>query len=455
MDELSWVPSSFQILRRNDGYISGIVNSDEELENLLENHKRVTLTSFLKWSDNSKDSSKRRFLWQVEDYSQDTPLCVTRRIILSCRHGKAPCRRTCAAQDHSLERTVTKKRIRIKKVKKLNCPAKLFIRHVRRYDSFSVKGDASRAKKEDAMRRLKEELTRSDPPTSAFIHVRLPLVDAHQNHTIASGCCFSRSIHPKVNVKCARELCTPHEGDQAYFPSDATIQKHINMGLVEKQTGPTDGCGSLGGSCARTDEHHDHKPVSDDAFSPNDELSWVPSSFKILKRSDGYISGIVDSEEELKNLLENHKRATLTSFLKWSEKSKNSSKLRFLWQVEDYSEETPLCVTRREILTCRHGKASCRRPSAARENSLEQTCTKKRIRAQKVKKLDCPAKLFIRHVKRYDSFSVKGDSSRAKKEDAMRRLKEELTRSDPPTSEFIHVRLPLVEAHQNHAFTPK
>ena len=70
-----------------------------------------------------------------------------------------------------------------------------------RYDTFSVKGDASRARKEDAMKRLKQELAQTNPPTSTFIHVKIPLVEAHQNHTIDSGCCYSRHIHPKVRDK--------------------------------------------------------------------------------------------------------------------------------------------------------------------------------------------------------------------------------------------------------------
>ncbi|XP_070848585.1 calcium-responsive transcription factor isoform X1 [Chaetodon trifascialis] len=246
MEDLSWLPPSFQILNRSGGYISGIVNSEEELRTLLENHKTATLTSFNKWSDTVKDSSKLRRLWQVEDYSEDTPLCVTKRVILTCHHGKAPCRRPSTANtEASLEHACKKKRIR--KGKKLDCPAKLFIRHVMRYDTFSVKGDASRARKEDAMKRLKQELAQRNPPTSTFIHVKIPLVEAHQNHTMDSGCCFSKHIRPKARDKIQEmaglgitsvtfveraleqnvltDSCKSYKEDQHYFPVRLHISK--------------------------------------------------------------------------------------------------------------------------------------------------------------------------------------------------------------------------------------
>lgn len=113
------------------------------------------------------------------------------------------------------------------------------------------------------MKRLKQESAQTNPPTSTFIHVRIPLVEAHQNHTIDSGCCYSRHLHPKVRDKiqemvglgitsvafvkralnqyvltdmCAHDLLKPHNEDQAYFPSNTTIQNHIHMALKAKQT---------------------------------------------------------------------------------------------------------------------------------------------------------------------------------------------------------------------------
>ncbi|XP_041819828.1 uncharacterized protein LOC121625691 isoform X2 [Chelmon rostratus] len=277
MEDISWVPPSFQILNRGGGYISGIVNSEGELGTLLENHKRATRTSFNKWSDTVKDSSKLRHLWQVEDYSEDTPLCVTKRVILTCHHGKAPCRRPSTAKEPSLEHACKKKRIR--KGKKLDCPAKLFIRHVKRYDTFSVKGDASRARKEDAMKRLKQELAQRNPPTSTFIHVKIPLLEAHQNHTIELGCCYSQHIRPKVRGEIQEmaglgitsvafvnraskqnvliDLCKSHKEDQTYFPVKQQISKlELEPFGREEEVYSTGGEQVVAGNC------------DDDTFSP-------------------------------------------------------------------------------------------------------------------------------------------------------------------------------------------
>ncbi|CAL8268957.1 unnamed protein product [Boreogadus saida] len=85
-------------------------------------------------SEHIKDGTKERHLWQVEDFNEDTPLCVKKRIVLACQHGKA--RQKKEKEKRSAEHVYTKKRFHVQNGKKLDCPAKLFIRHVLRYDSF-------------------------------------------------------------------------------------------------------------------------------------------------------------------------------------------------------------------------------------------------------------------------------------------------------------------------------
>ncbi|XP_029996582.1 uncharacterized protein LOC115423720 isoform X2 [Sphaeramia orbicularis] len=164
MADLSWIGTYFTLVKRSDGYITGIVNNEDELRTLLENFKRATLTAYNKWSDHMSENSKARLLWQVEDDSDNIPLCVTRRIILACQHGKGYSRRS------KVEHVYTNKRFHVRKGKKVNCPAKLFIRQVTRFDTYNVKGDPSRAQKEDAMKKLKQDMAQADPPHSTFIH---------------------------------------------------------------------------------------------------------------------------------------------------------------------------------------------------------------------------------------------------------------------------------------------
>ncbi|XP_029574814.1 uncharacterized protein LOC115165676 isoform X3 [Salmo trutta] len=196
---LAWIPASFKVISRSNGYMSGTVKSEEELGSLLENHKRATYTSFNTWSEHKKDKIKRRLLWQVEDYADDVPVCVEKRAILACQHGKAS-KRPSTAEEQPSEHVYSKKRLYVQRGKKVDCPAKLFIRHVTRYDTFSVKGDASRAKKQEAMKRLKEALTQTSPATSSFIHVKFPIAEAHQNHIVNEGSCFKRKMHPQENM---------------------------------------------------------------------------------------------------------------------------------------------------------------------------------------------------------------------------------------------------------------
>ncbi|CAL9693534.1 unnamed protein product [Knipowitschia caucasica] len=210
MDDLFWLPPCFNVLSRGDGYISGIISNETELALLLETHSKATYTSYLKWSDHVSKTSNLRQFWHLDDYSEDVPLCVRRRIILVCRHGKAYVKKPKQCPDGAQENVKRKPR-RINS-KKMNCPAKVFIRHITRYDTFSVKGNASRMRKEDAMRRLKLALSQSDLPTSTFLHVKLPLVEAHQNHDLypnvmISG--YSGGVQSMVEVESSAEgaLC--------------------------------------------------------------------------------------------------------------------------------------------------------------------------------------------------------------------------------------------------------
>ncbi|XP_063060566.1 calcium-responsive transcription factor-like [Engraulis encrasicolus] len=247
MEAPSWVPSFFQIIKRGNDYISGIVQTEEEVKRLIGIHSIATSTSFYRWSDHT---SKGRNVWQVEDYDDDTPLGVTKRTILACQHCKVPQKKTKEQQSQG----------HVQPADKSDCPAKLCIRHVIRYDTFSVKGNATRYQKEDAMKKLKEALLTGSPPTSAFIHLKIPLLEAH-NHTIEKGPCVSRKpMHPEVEVKlqemvaqgmtnisvikrtlkqfvlnelCRTSLKTPNPSHQRYFPSKETIRFHIRRRMVE------------------------------------------------------------------------------------------------------------------------------------------------------------------------------------------------------------------------------
>ncbi|XP_063063041.1 uncharacterized protein LOC134455720 [Engraulis encrasicolus] len=200
---------------------------------------------------------------------------------------------------------------------------------------------------------------------------------------------------------------------------------------------------------AETNQHTETKTDTKTETEPAelDVPSWLPEFFRVVRRDKDYISGVVQTQEDAGRLVETLSRATSTSFVTWSEHKKEAGKVRFVWQVEDYDEGTPLCVTKRMAYTCQHAKASQTKPKEERPDI-------KRRRRRKGKKWDCPAKLFIRYVTRYDTFAVKGNGPRSRKEEAMKNLKKALlSDSPPPTSTFIHLKIPLLGAH-NHTNGP-
>ncbi|KAJ0041764.1 hypothetical protein NL108_007203 [Boleophthalmus pectinirostris] len=235
MEDLFWIPPCFHVIKRGDGYISGIINNENELTTLLESHSRATYTSYIKWSDHTRETCNNgRQFWQVDDYSEDVPLCVRRRIILLCQHGKAYVKKA-KEECRDVEQENIKRRVRSSK--KLNCPAKLFIRHITRYDTFSVKGDASRTRKEEAMRRLKLALSETHPPTSTFLHVKLPLVEAHRNHDIypsmmISG--YSGGVQSMVEVESSGEGALQMENDGCRVEGNMDIQDKKKIKLAQQ-----------------------------------------------------------------------------------------------------------------------------------------------------------------------------------------------------------------------------
>ncbi|XP_071830007.1 uncharacterized protein [Apostichopus japonicus] len=89
-----WLPPFFQMKTMGDGFVSGVVNSKDELQQLLKCHSRVTLTSYAKWADDKnskrKKAARNRILWKIEDIDDNIPLQVTSREILNCQYGKPP-----------------------------------------------------------------------------------------------------------------------------------------------------------------------------------------------------------------------------------------------------------------------------------------------------------------------------------------------------------------------------
>ncbi|XP_055073934.2 uncharacterized protein [Misgurnus anguillicaudatus] len=259
-DHTDWLPTNFKICTSSEEYITGIVSSEEELKHLLENHKRASGTSYTVWSDDSHKKQKvtPRCLWKVEDYSEHVPLSVKRRVIYACQHGKNY--KTTTTDDlHTEHDYRRRKRFHIQNSKKVDCPAKLYVRYVERYDQFAVAKTSSRTEKQVAIKGVLESLKENSAVTSEIIHVKIPLAGAHKNHNTSRNCHFSNNIHYMVRDKIQeyvslgitsvpflkkvlktfvqKELSgmgsfLPHPQDPSYYPSSHVIQNHVHQALV-------------------------------------------------------------------------------------------------------------------------------------------------------------------------------------------------------------------------------
>ncbi|XP_060748268.1 uncharacterized protein LOC132860949 isoform X2 [Tachysurus vachellii] len=198
-----WIPTHVKICSASEEYVTGIVSTEEELKHLLESHKRASGTSYTIWSDDSHKKQKvtPRCLWKVEDYSEHVPLSVKRRVIYACTHGKNY-KKTTITDDLHIEHEYTRrKRFHNQNSKKVDCPAKLYVRYIERYDQFAVAKTSSRTEKKVAIKGVLESLKENTTVTSEIIHVKIPLAGAHKNHNASQDCHFSNNIHYNVALK--------------------------------------------------------------------------------------------------------------------------------------------------------------------------------------------------------------------------------------------------------------
>ncbi|CAC5366795.1 unnamed protein product [Mytilus coruscus] len=94
-DNEAWVPRCLQDPEVDDqkNWMKGWVESEEDLQTVLEAHRRASLSTFVTWSDDSKKKNKteRRILWKYGDVDINQgsmPFCVNRTIMYTCQYGK-------------------------------------------------------------------------------------------------------------------------------------------------------------------------------------------------------------------------------------------------------------------------------------------------------------------------------------------------------------------------------
>lgn len=127
------------------------------------------------------------------------------------------------------------------------------------YDDYAVTADASRIMKQNKMDMLHDCIRKGNAKKTKAIHIKMPLQEAHTNHTVSLESGFSRSMHSKLrdliiqhvqmgvtSVPYLRRLLrsyvqkeindsniiNPCETDRSYFPTTRDIYNSVHAALV-------------------------------------------------------------------------------------------------------------------------------------------------------------------------------------------------------------------------------
>ncbi|PIK44640.1 hypothetical protein BSL78_18499 [Apostichopus japonicus] len=200
-----WLPKCFKVATKNDTHLTGFVSNEEELQEVLESHSRAFSTTFAKWcgdkNKKARANRKRRLLWKSEDFPGNIPIIINNRSIYTCQYGKK--------YTKSKESLEPGKKKRNRRSIKVDCPAKLAVRYITRYDTFKVTEKVSRIDKETTMSLLDEHITKGDVSGCPTIHMKLPLPGAHENHNVSMKNEFVRNVHPAVRIQFEESMAQP------------------------------------------------------------------------------------------------------------------------------------------------------------------------------------------------------------------------------------------------------
>ncbi|ELT96310.1 hypothetical protein CAPTEDRAFT_197093, partial [Capitella teleta] len=174
---LSFLPAYFQpVSLSEDHCILGYVASEDEADNVLECFERETKSRFVSYTDDlTKSKDKLRLFWSHKYLEMDgVPFAIVRHRDFVCQYGRP------VKPRHSNP----PKRMRCLPSKKVNCPAKVSIRYVRRYEKFSLPTDASKRRQRERLDVLRAYLAKGHVSYTMRVFLRLPLAACHQNHSV-------------------------------------------------------------------------------------------------------------------------------------------------------------------------------------------------------------------------------------------------------------------------------
>ncbi|GFO35069.1 hypothetical protein PoB_006157400 [Plakobranchus ocellatus] len=178
-----WLPEAFTIIRATQTYISGWVNSEEELSQVLAHHSDAFSCKFISWYrgrglNNTFDP--KRIAWKREDIEPDCPFAIDSYLVRHCPYGLKLKRVEEVRESYGdSEKDEESKQ-------SIVCHARLKIRRVTLYNDFKLSPDEKTKKiMWEKMITLKKLLNEDQSVNKSIrIYLQLPLPPAHKNHSV-------------------------------------------------------------------------------------------------------------------------------------------------------------------------------------------------------------------------------------------------------------------------------
>ncbi|XP_056009971.1 uncharacterized protein LOC125679921 isoform X2 [Ostrea edulis] len=180
-----------------------VVNMVEEAEKLVTKFEIDTVTKFTIFSRNKGFSHDldclqgHRVLW--EDKGQEegvkvpcngTPFIILGFDVRECHFG--PDRNTMKKKKYQMEKTIEadqdhsytqKSRTLVQNTKKLDCPARIYMKKICKFPDYKILGHDSIWKRKKQVQKLKKALsTNEDMLREEEIHIFFPGIESHKNH---------------------------------------------------------------------------------------------------------------------------------------------------------------------------------------------------------------------------------------------------------------------------------
>lgn len=197
-NNLEWLPEVFNLIEiSDDGYVSGYVRTEEELNIVLQTHGKHTESMFGLDSDDGlrKQKRSRRLFYysKLLDLASHITSSDRSRTYI-CNFGM----RYTPSQKIKEQCVYTEGKVRkAPSTSKTGCPSKICVNEITVYTDYSIDG-LSRRVRRARLNTLKEALLKNpqDINSEKYIHIKLPLKCTHRGHVVSEREWRAKKTHP-------------------------------------------------------------------------------------------------------------------------------------------------------------------------------------------------------------------------------------------------------------------